>query len=88
MNFRFLDRDAAMALTPYTSVSGFYAAVAAGLMPQPRQIGARAVRWRSDELEAALANLPRAQIGSEENKVKLAKIKAAKAERDALGVAK
>ena len=33
--------------------------VAIGLFPKPFQVGKRAVRWRSDEVEAFIGNMPR-----------------------------
>ncbi len=33
--------------------------VAIGLLPKPIQVGKRAVRWRSDEIEACINNMPR-----------------------------
>ena len=33
--------------------------VAIGLLPRPIQVGKRAVRWRSDEVEACISNMPR-----------------------------
>lgn len=33
--------------------------VAIGLLPKPIQVGKRAVRWRSDEIEECINNMPR-----------------------------
>lgn len=47
------------------------ALIAQGLLPKPYKLGARTVAWRSDELEAALAAMPRVEDAyerSEENR--------------------
>lgn len=33
--------------------------VAVGILDKPVQVGKRAVRWRSDEVEAFISNMPR-----------------------------
>ena len=42
------------------SRSGIYELMAKGAFPRPVSLGARAVAWRSDEVENWVRNLPRA----------------------------
>lgn len=41
------------------------ALIAQGLLPKPYKLGARTVVWRSDEVEAALAALPKIETAYE-----------------------
>lgn len=42
------------------STSSLYRAMRRGKFPEPLRIGARSVRWRSDEVQAWIDGLPRA----------------------------
>ena len=58
-SFRYIRRPELQALLGDSSRSFVEGLVAQGILPAPYKIGKRAVAWRSDELEAALAALPK-----------------------------
>ncbi|MDL2314051.1 AlpA family phage regulatory protein [Desulfovibrio sp. OttesenSCG-928-C14] len=57
-SFRFISKKEAYAMLGISRAT-FERMVAVGLFPKPFQVGKRAVRWRSDEVEAFIRSMPR-----------------------------
>jgi prophage regulatory protein len=61
MNFRYLRRAEVLNLRA-CSYSTLYRDIKAGRFPAPYRLGSNSVRWRSDEVEAWLANRPKSGL--------------------------
>lgn len=59
LSFHYLRRPEVQKACGGLSRSGVEELVAQGILPKPYRLGARTTVWRSDELEEALASLPK-----------------------------